>query len=403
VTAALPFPPNRIPFAEAVARSRLLSRDAVAISEPAEDVAARLVGERRLTRFQAEKLLGGFWQGLVIGPYRLMCPLGRGGVGIVYLARDDRLPSGGPVPRLVALKVLSPKRAREEPRALVRFRRELDIGRQIPDHPHLTKTLDGGVADGVNFIAVEFAPGKTAKQVVADGGPMAVPAAVRVFADVARGLHAAHLAGFVHRDTKPSNIIVSPAGRGKLLDFGFALRRGERADADPTVLGGKGYTLGTLDYLPPEQATNAVAVGAETDVYSLGCSLYFALTGHLPHPGGTAKEKIRAHQTTPAVPIGSLNPQVPAGFAALVAWMMAKRPEDRPQSAGTVADELDRWAPPAVPTATRLSHDEAWEWETIDRIEAALAARRPAPPAAEVDSSRPAGDDSPPVAGNTQA
>lgn len=330
-------------WALAVRSGLAAAADARPAGASAAELADRLVVAGRLTRFQAEKLLAGRWQGLVNGPYRLMTPIGRGGTGIVYLARDDRRPSGGRTSRLVALKVLSPQRAVSEPRTLTRFRREMDIGRAIPDHPGLTATLDAGEAGGLHFLAMEYVPGRTAKQVVAAGGPMAVPAAARAFADVAAGLHAAHQAGFVHRDTKPANVVVMPSGRAKLLDFGFALRRGEKPPADPAVLGGKGYTLGTLDYLPPEQATNAVAVGAETDVYSVGCSLYFVLTGRPPFVADTAREKIRLHRTADPTPLRTLNPQVPAEFAALVSWMMSKRPEDRPQTAGEVAAILERF------------------------------------------------------------
>lgn len=342
----------------------------------ADELAERLVEAGRLTRFQAEKLLAGRWQGLVNGPYRLMTPIGRGGTGIVYLARDDRRSSGGRTSRLVALKVLSPQRAASEPRTLTRFRREMDIGRAIPEHPGLTATRDAGEAGGIHYLAMEYVPGRTARQVVAADGPMVVPAAARAFADVAAGLHAAHQAGFVHRDTKPANVVVMPSGRAKLLDFGFALRRGEKPPADPSVLGGKGYTLGTLDYLPPEQASNAVAVGAETDVYSVGCSLYFVLTGRPPHTADTAREKIHLHRTTDPPPLRTLNPQVPAGFAALVGWMMSRRPEDRPQTAGEVAALLEKWAAPAFPVATLLSYDDAWEANLVRQVEAVWLARR---------------------------
>jgi serine/threonine protein kinase len=236
---------------------------------------------------------------------------------------------------------------------------------------------------------MEYVPGLTARRVVKNDGPMSVPVAARVFADVATGLHAAHTAGFVHRDTKPANVIVTPAGRAKLLDFGFALRRGEMPNADPSIIGGKGYTLGTTDYLPPEQASNAVAVGAETDIYSLGCSLYFVLTGHPPFPAGTAREKIRAHQITEPPPIRSLNPAVPEDFIALVMWLMSKRPENRPQSAQTVADELERWARPAIPVAERLSYDAEWEAAILRQVEASGAK-----PAESVES--PANPDSVP-------
>jgi serine/threonine protein kinase len=351
------------------------------------EAADRLVAAGRLTLFQAEKLLAGRWRGLVNGPYRLMTPIGRGGTGIVYLARDDRRPSGGRTSRLVALKVLSPLRAATEPRTLIRFRREMDLGRAIPEHPGLTATLDAGEAGGIHYLAMEYVPGRTARQLVAAGGPMTVPAAARAFADVAAGLHAAHQAGFVHRDTKPANVVVMPSGRAKVLDFGFALRRGEKPLADPSVLGGKGYTLGTLDYLPPEQASNAVAVGSETDVYSVGCSLYFVLAGRPPHVADSAREKIRLHRTADPTPLRDLNPQVPTEFAALVSWMMSKRPEDRPQTAGEVADLMERWAAPAFPVATLLSHDEAWEANLVRQVEAVWLAHRPLPIARPIASS----------------
>jgi serine/threonine protein kinase len=362
---------SRHAFLATVGRSRLLDPLLLVEGEETpEQLAQHWIANHQLTRFQTEKLLAGYWQGLIVGPYRLMYPLARGGVGIVYLARDDRRPSGGRTPRLLALKLLSPKRAREEPRTLARFQREMEIGRQIPIHPHLARTLEAGVADGVNYLAMEYVPGETVKRVVTERGPLAVPQAARVFADVAAGLHAAHQAGFVHRDTKPSNVILTPSGRGKLLDFGFALHRGDIPTADPTILGGKGYTVGTADYLPPEQASNAVAVGAETDIYSLGCSLYFAVTGRPPYPGADAREKIRLHQTAAPTSIRVLNPSVPPEFAALVLWLMAKRPEDRPQSAELVAAELERWARPVVPTADRLSYDDEWEMGVLRQVEA---------------------------------
>lgn len=370
-------------FAAAVVRSRLLDRPALDphMTPPpptAEALADKLKAAGLLTRFQAEKLLAGRWQGLAVGAYHLLCPIARGGSGIVYLARDSRRPAGEPTPRVVALKVLSPQRARAEPRTLARFRREMDIGRLIPPHPHLVQTLDSGEAGGVNYIALTYAPGVTVRAAVGANGPLAVPAVTRAFADVARGLHAAHAVGFIHRDVKPSNVVLSSSGRGTLLDFGFALRRGETPTAaDAEVIGGRGYTLGTVDYLPPEQATNAVAVGAETDIYSLGCSIYYALAGRPPFPAASTKEKIRLHQTADALPLPALNPAVSAGLGAMVGWMMNKRPEERPQSAAQVADELERWATPALPTAMRLGYDAAWEAATLARVEAAWDKHRP--------------------------
>jgi serine/threonine protein kinase len=305
------------------------------------DFAGHLVALGELTQYQADKLLLGHWRGLALGPYRILCPLGRGGMGMVYLARP-----AGDTHAVVALKVLPPQRAAAEPRMLARFRREMDIGLTLPPHPHLTRTLEAGEVHGVHYLAMEYVPGRTVKQVVTTDGPLPVGAAARVFADVAAGLGAAHAAGFIHRDLKPSNVIVTPAGRAKLLDFGFALIRGEAAPADPTVIGGPGYALGTMDYLAPEQAENPAAVGPAADLYALGCSLYFAVTGSPPFPNGTPQDKIRWQRTATPAPVTQLNPRVPDDFARLIDDLMAKSPEARPASAEAVLKRLNAWADP---------------------------------------------------------
>ncbi len=309
--------------------------------------ADHLVELGELTRFQADKLLRGHWQGLALGPYRLLCPLGRGGMGIVYLARS--VGTDGAAGPLVALKVLPPQRAKDEPRMLERFRREKEIGLRLPPHPHLTRTLDAGVQSGVHYLAMEYVPGRTVRQLVAEAGPLPVGQAARVFADVASGLHQAHLAGLVHRDLKPSNVIVTPAGRAKLLDFGFALVVGEPAPTDPTVLGGQGYTVGTMDYLAPEQAADPTAVGPAADLYALGCSLFYAVTGCPPFPGGTPQDKIRWQRTAAPPPATQINPTVPAEFSQLIAWLMAKDPAGRPRSAEEIARHLAPFADPVRP------------------------------------------------------
>jgi serine/threonine protein kinase len=307
----------------------------------ADALADHLVELGELTRFQADKLLAGHWQSLLLGPYRLLCPLGRGGMGIVYLARAEGPP--------VALKVLSPRQAAVEPRMLTRFMREIDVGLTLPPHPHLTRTLDAGASAGVHYLAMEYVPGRTVKQLVADAGPLSVGQAARVFADVAAGLHQAHLAGYVHRDLKPANVVVTPNGRAKLLDFGFALVRGEPAPTDPTVLGGPGYAIGTMDYIAPEQSADPMAVGPAADVYSLGCSLYYAVAGCPPFPGGTPQDKIRWQRTAEPPSASQINPVVPADFALLIERLMAKDPAARPQTAEEVSQLLAVWADPIRP------------------------------------------------------
>src|SRR5262249_36605421 len=159
-------------------------------------------------------------------------------------------------------------------------------------------------------------PGQSLRQAVVKGGPMTVADAVRVASDVATGLAYAHTRGLIHRDLKPSNIMVTPEGRAKILDLGLALLLDE-ALPDASIVGGAGYILGTMDYIAPEQAADATNVGPWSDIYALGCSLYFALTGTPPFPGGTSKQKMRWHRTADALPLTEINPMVPAGLARL--------------------------------------------------------------------------------------
>src|SRR5438105_1967898 len=162
-----------------------------------EAVADHLVEAGKLSRFQAGKLLRGMAVGLVLGPFHVLAPIGRGGMGTVYLARDSRSD------QLVALKVLPPKRAREEERLLTRFRREMEMCRRVA-HPHLAWTYEVGVCQGVYYIALEYIPGKSLYRLINDAGPLEAPRAARLFAEVASALDHAHNQGLIHRDLKPS-------------------------------------------------------------------------------------------------------------------------------------------------------------------------------------------------------
>ncbi|MFO0847777.1 MAG: serine/threonine-protein kinase [Gemmataceae bacterium] len=377
----MPAPTNYDPALTALTRDmlrgRVIARDRLAelvrsappaaLADPTAFIDF-LSQQGELTRFQADKLLRGQWHGLAVGPYRLLYPFARGHTGVVYLAREE----GGPP---VALKVLPPGLAKREPRTLTRFLREQQIGATLPPHPHLSRAYASGTAGGVSYLAMEYIEGSTVRQILAESGPLTVGQAARVFADAASGMDAAHKVGFVHRDLKPPNIVVTPAGRGVVLDFGFALRMGEPMPDDPAVLGGQGYTLGTLDYLPPEQAANAAAVGPAADVYSLGCSLYHAVTGGPPFPGGSAAEKFRRHRSEYPPPVTDANPLIPAEFARLVAWAMSKRPADRPKSAGEFAYALQHWADPVRPAPSANGSAGA---DLLKRVEARWLALRDA-------------------------
>lgn len=340
-------------FVKAVLRSGLLDeRRLLAATKSIPDsvrsrpelLAEYLVRSGILSQFQAARLLQGGERGLVLGAYQLLTPLGRGGMGSVYLARDSR------DQRLVALKILPPSKYREEERLLTRFRREMDICRKV-SHPHLTSTFEVGVIHNVYYIAMEYVPGRTLRRKVNEDGPLPVQRAARVFAQVAEALGYAHGQGLIHRDLKPANIMLTPNGHAKILDLGLALIEGEELPADKSILGGQGYVVGTMDFIAPEQVADPTGVDARADLYSLGCSLYFVLTGQPPFPGGTSQQKIKRHLNEYPAPISELNPTIPAAFVKLTERLMAKRPEDRPDNAEDVRRFMQYWIgdEPALP------------------------------------------------------
>lgn len=311
--------------------------------ESAPALAAALIRHGALTTFQARKLLAGISRGLVVGNYRILAPLGKGGMGKVYLARDQR----HEVP--IALKVLPPHWAREEERLLMRFRREMDISKEV-DHTHLARAFEAGVIDDVHFIAMEYVPGKTLFRTVNATGPLAPDIAARVFAEAADGLAHAHERGLIHRDFKPSNLMITPAGHAKILDLGLALRAGEEGDA--AIIGGRGLVVGTMDYVPPEQTRDAQAVDERSDLYGLGATLFFALTGRPPFPGGTSRDKIQRQRNERPPRVEEYNYNVPEPLADLIDQLLMKEPSDRPASAVEVRKRLLRWAAPPAPPDT---------------------------------------------------
>jgi serine/threonine protein kinase len=336
-------------FLRAVRRSGLLPPGWVdtlvaqapkASSGSPEKLGEFLVDRGALTHFQVSKLKQGTWQGLVLGPFHILSPLGKGGMGTVYLAHDTRKPKGRQ--GLIALKVLPPKRAREEDRMLARFVREMDLAQRV-SHPHLTKTYEAGDIDGVHYIAMEYIRGQSLRRLVGDHGTLSVSRAARLFAEVADGLQSAHGESLVHRDLKPSNIMVTPNGHVKILDMGLALAVGEELPKDKTIAGGQGYVVGTMDYIAPEQVDNPTGVDARADLYALGCSMYFALTGQPPFPGGTSIDKMKRHRKEFAAPLSDFNPTIPADFARIVERLMEKSPDARYRTAAAVREALRQW------------------------------------------------------------
>ena len=330
-------------FLKSVLRSSLLSKAElqaalqdvpVAYLQDAPALADHLVQRGLLTQFQAAKLLQGAAFGLQFGPYRILTPIGKGGMGMVYLGLDLRSKQH------VAIKVLSPNKKREGHRHLLRFVREKEISKDLL-HPHLVIAQDIGEKP-VDYLVMEYIPGQTLYRLVTTEGVLSTSRAAHLFSEVASALEYAHSQGLIHRDLKPANIMVTPNDHAKVLDLGLAILEGETVD-DALVLGGKGHVVGTFDYIAPEQSRDAAKVGPRADIYSLGCTLYFALTGRPPFPSGTNKEKINAHRHQEPEPILKLNPAVPEGFAALVHQFMAKQQELRPASMAAVRALLLPW------------------------------------------------------------
>ena len=323
--------------------STALERFRAQLPEGSEsDAAARfarlLIKQGMLTTYQARKVLGGATRGFFLADYRILRALGEGGMGKVYLAAHK---SDG---QRVAIKVLPPSKAVGGSQSLIRFRREMELSRRAT-HPNLARTIDVGQAGDVHFMILEYVPGESLYQLVKHprGGPLRVPDAARYFLKVIDGLAAAHEVGLIHRDIKPSNLMVTPDGDAKILDLGLArLMDEEKPITRPNVV------IGTLDYASPEQLGNAAGADRRSDLYSLGCTMYFAMAGRPPFEGGDVVNKIFKHKMDDPEPLEREARGVPSAFAAIVRKLMAKEPDDRYQTCAELRADLERWADPAV-------------------------------------------------------
>jgi serine/threonine protein kinase len=274
--------------------------------------------------------------------YRVEELLGAGGMGVVYRA-THRL-----MGRTVALKVIH-RRLSERPAFVDRFRHEVQAVARLA-HANLVTAYDADRAGDVHFLVMEYVEGTALDRLVRRDGPLPAALACDVVRQAALGLHHAHERGLVHRDVKPSNILLTPAGAVKVLDFGLAqLAATEAPDEAPA---GSAPLIGTPDYVAPEQARDPASAGARADVYGLGCTLYFLLTGQPPFPGGSVLQKLLAHQDRPPRPVTELRADVPPALATVLERMIAKDSIRRHPTAAAVADDLSRLAP-AVPGRPR--------------------------------------------------
>jgi serine/threonine-protein kinase len=387
-----------------------ITEDLVAHYHDPRALADLLVEWNWLTPYQAEQILKGAASELVVGPYHLLEPLGRGGMGEVFKALQRRLN------RVVALKVIRQDCVSQDQEAIQRFQREARAAAQL-SHPNVVVVYDADQADNRHYIAMEFVEGTDLGRLVKETGPLPISQACEFIRQAAMGLQHAHECGLVHRDIKPSNLLVTTKPRGisgfhrrptlpgrpgervsghgektmiirtgranslaappredqstveppraikpvigpsseaviKILDMGLA-RLIDSSDnrLAHQSLTEEGVLMGTPDYIAPEQARNARAADIRSDLYSLGCTLYFLLTGQPPFPTGTVVEKLLMHQLDDPQPIDELRPAVSAEVQAVVRKLTAKRPEDRYQTPAELIEAITALPPSGSSTA----------------------------------------------------
>ena len=300
-----------------------------------DPVAGLLVREGLLTFFQAKQIKLGRYKRFTIGSkYRLLELIGAGGMGAVYLCEHTLMR------RLVALKVL-PVEKLEDPSSLERFYREARAVAAL-DHPNIVRAYDIDQHEKLHFLVMEYVDGTSLQEVVARHGPMDPIRAAHYMAQSAVGLQHAHELGMVHRDVKPGNLLLERTGVIKILDMGLSKFFNKEQDSVTEKYDEK-CVLGTADYLAPEQAVSS-SVDIRADIYSLGGTLYFLLTGQTPFPEGTIAAKLVAHQTREPKPVEEYRQDVPPGLLAVLQKMMAKDPAGRYDEPIDVADALAEWA-----------------------------------------------------------
>lgn len=312
-----------------------------------EDVllATRLVEMGVVTPYQVKELKSGRTK-FTLGSYIITDWIGQGGMGHVY--KGVHAVMG----RECAIKVLP--LSKSTPESINNFTREVRTQGQL-DHPNLVRAYDANRDGNVHYLVVEYVPGTDLRRLVRSQGPLTQQQAASVILQAARGLDYAHKRGLIHRDIKPGNILVTSEGIAKVSDLGLAGFIHE-AEHDPRAK----KIVGTADYLSPEQIRSPGDITHTTDLYALGCTLYYAVCGKVPFPGGTTADKAKRHlYDTPWHP-RRLNVDLHEEFVEVLADMMEKNPKARIQTAGEVVARLEQFADIAAPLGSRASITSPW-------------------------------------------
>jgi serine/threonine-protein kinase len=296
-------------------------------------LAERLIAERVLTDFQAGRLLRNKSHGLVVGRYVILDRLGAGGRGRVFKAQHRLMG------RLAALKVIAPQIA-SRATSIARFYREMRLIGRL-DHPNVVRAFDGDQIGDLLYIVMEYVAGRSLDYVLQHRGPLPAADVVNYMAQSALGLAHAHERGIVHRDVKPPNLLLSDEGQVKVLDLGLSALM--EADSAASFATAAGLIVGTVNYMSPEQAM-ALDVDGRSDLFSLGCTMYQLLCGRLPFPGEALAECLTLRIKGRAVPITDFRPDLSPGLVEVMDKLMARRPEDRFQTAAEAALALQTLA-----------------------------------------------------------
>ncbi|MEM7455191.1 MAG: serine/threonine-protein kinase [Planctomycetota bacterium] len=364
----MPHSTNKPGFSSAAETSKLVTREQInaAMAAVAKEtgaktaaeisdkkLAAQMVRMEFLTPYQADQLLTGRTK-LTLGPYVITAWIGQGGMGQVFKGIHNVLG------RESAIKVLPLHKSTEE--SIRNFEREIRAQAKL-DHPNLVRAFDAGRDGRVHYLVVEYVPGTDLRRLVRTKGKLSVQQAANIIKQSAEGLAHAHQKNLIHRDIKPGNILVTQDGVAKLSDLGLAFHLND--PNDPRI----GKIVGTADYLSPEQIRTPMDVTEVSDIYSLGCTLYYAITGKVPFPGGTPKSKARRHlQETPWHP-RRFNEEVSDDFVDLIGDMMEKETSERIQSASEVAERLAPWASDNSPLMSDEIGKQRWQPAPIASID----------------------------------
>ena len=379
-------------FVQSLVRSGVMSADEVRAFQQglgdaeadrdAQGLARALVQAGKLTKYQAHAIYKDKWQRLVLGEYVVLEKIGAGGMGQVFKARHRRMD------RLAAVKLL-PASATASAEAVERFHREMKAAARL-NHSNIVTAYDASEQDGVHYLVMEYVDGQDLAALCRRRGALPLAEALDYVLQAARGLEYAHQQGVTHRDIKPNNLLLDTGGVVKVLDMGLARIESSERTAEEGLTR-SGQVMGTVDYMPPEQAESTRQADQRSDVYSLGCTFYRLATGRIPYEGETVMSKLMALAKLPVPRLADVLDEAPAALDEAIGRMMAKDPADRPQTMSEAIELLESCrghldgSDPGAPDVAPL--EEAEEFP-LGMLEEALEAT-PAGGATQTEVSEP--------------